>query len=206
VFATATIVPLPVWLRLRADPFYDTSYWQFLPSFFDVHLALSDFPFILQGEQCRVILLGAVPLAVLSGALVMEVDLAAWNRWAYLVFYLYGFLLAADARFVIAVRREAVAALLGAPVFVVSVALFAAHGGAGGEPFTDYALASVVGRSLLGAAGRLWSVAILGLLGSRGLRPARALTKGDSRSSTDRGVRVPQRGGPAHLRPAPAGR
>lgn len=50
VFATLTIIPVPQWLRLRADPAYDDSYLQFLPRFFDVHLEPSEFPFVVQGE------------------------------------------------------------------------------------------------------------------------------------------------------------
>src|SRR5215212_3085144 len=51
VFATLTIIPVPQWLRLKAaDPGYDESYLEFLRRFFDVHIGLSDFPFVVQGD------------------------------------------------------------------------------------------------------------------------------------------------------------
>src|SRR5262245_53381216 len=51
VFATLVLMPLPQWLREKsADSGYDESYWRFLPQFFDVHLDLSEFPFVIQGE------------------------------------------------------------------------------------------------------------------------------------------------------------
>ncbi|MEU4830783.1 acyltransferase [Streptosporangium sp. NPDC023615] len=51
VFATVAIVPVPQWLRLRADPAYRESYPEFLPRFFHVELDLAEFPFVLQGEH-----------------------------------------------------------------------------------------------------------------------------------------------------------
>ncbi|GAA3025284.1 acyltransferase [Streptosporangium longisporum] len=50
VFATVVIVPVPQWLRLRADPANRESYLEFLPRFFRVELDLAEFPFVLQGE------------------------------------------------------------------------------------------------------------------------------------------------------------
>ncbi|MGW7041304.1 acyltransferase family protein [Streptomyces avermitilis] len=52
VFATLVLNPLPQWLRLRsADPGYDEPYLAFLPHFYDVHVDLAEFPFLLQGEH-----------------------------------------------------------------------------------------------------------------------------------------------------------
>jgi surface polysaccharide O-acyltransferase-like enzyme len=51
VVATVTIVPVPVWFRLRGDPDYHQSYLQFWPTFFDARLDWSDFPFMLEGER-----------------------------------------------------------------------------------------------------------------------------------------------------------
>ncbi|MFG2381967.1 acyltransferase family protein [Streptomyces avermitilis] len=52
VFATLVLNPLPQWLRLRsADPGYGESYLAFLPHFYDVHIELAEFPFLLQGEH-----------------------------------------------------------------------------------------------------------------------------------------------------------
>ncbi|MFI6512403.1 acyltransferase [Streptosporangium sp. NPDC050855] len=50
VFATVAVVPVPQWLRLRADPANRESYLEFLPRFFRVELDLAQFPFVLQGE------------------------------------------------------------------------------------------------------------------------------------------------------------
>jgi Acyltransferase family len=50
VFATVTIVGVPQWLRLHADPAFHESYPRFLLRFFDVHLSPAEFPFLVQGE------------------------------------------------------------------------------------------------------------------------------------------------------------
>lgn len=212
VAATLTIIPVPQWLRLKAaDPGYDESYPRFLLRFFDVHIGLSNFPFVVRGEYFEtghlwfvvlllafsvmlaplaawlpsdrvarvraalasavarrgVVLLPALPVAVVGAALGMEEAFAGWSRWAYLLFFLYGFVLAADDRFRAAMRRDAV------PAAVIGIVLFcasgAALGSAGGDPFTDMTVHAAVARTLFGAAGWCWLVAILGLLD----RPAR---------------------------------
>ncbi len=48
VSGTVLLVPLPVWLRLRADPGYTESYRAFWPRFFRVRWEWSEFPFVLQ--------------------------------------------------------------------------------------------------------------------------------------------------------------
>jgi len=48
VFATLTLLPVPQWLRLRADPGYHESYPAFLPRFFDVRLEPAEFPFVVE--------------------------------------------------------------------------------------------------------------------------------------------------------------
>jgi hypothetical protein len=48
VAGTVLLVPLPVWLRLRADPGYTESYWAFWPRFFRIRWEWSEFPFVLQ--------------------------------------------------------------------------------------------------------------------------------------------------------------
>jgi glucans biosynthesis protein C len=212
VFATLTIIPVPQWLRRKAaDPGYDGSYPQFLTEFFDVHLELSDFPFVLDGEYFEtghlwfvvllltfslllaplaawlpagraarvrdalasavarrgVVLAAALPVALVAAVLGMEEPFAGWSRWAYLLFFLYGLLLAADDRFRVAMRHDAV------PAAVIGVVLFGAAGvalgTAGGDPFTDMTGHAIVARVLFGTAGWCWLVAILGLLD----RPAR---------------------------------
>jgi glucan biosynthesis protein C len=48
VAGTVLLVPLPVWLRLRADPGYTESYAEFWPRFFRVRVDWSEFPFLLR--------------------------------------------------------------------------------------------------------------------------------------------------------------
>jgi glucans biosynthesis protein C len=48
VAGTVLLVPLPAWLRLRADPDYTESYATFWPRFFRVRWDWSEFPFVLQ--------------------------------------------------------------------------------------------------------------------------------------------------------------
>jgi glucan biosynthesis protein C len=213
VFAILTILPVPQWLRLKAaDASYDESYPAFLLRFFDVHLSLSDFPFLVQGEYFEtghlwfvvlllffslllaplaarlarvpladavarqgVILLPAIPVALVGAVLGMEESFAGWSRWAYLLFFLYGFVLAADDRFREAMRRDA------RPAAVIGFLLFCgaglALGTAGGEPFTDMTVQAVVARVLFGLAGWCWLVAILGLL-DRPSRPSAPSSEG----------------------------
>ncbi|MFI6759734.1 acyltransferase [Micromonospora sp. NPDC050417] len=216
LFATVTIVPVPQWLRLRADPDYHESYLRFLPRFFDVRLAPADFPFVLQGEHFEtghlwfvvlllafslllapvarwlpaqwgsalrdrtaeavrhrgLVLLPAVAVGVVSAVLGLEEGFAAWHRWAYLLFFLCGFALAADERFRTAMRRDAVlAAALGLLLFAVGLPGFLAAGESG-DPFTDHTPLAIGARALYGATGWCWLVAILGLLDRRPRRPA----------------------------------
>jgi peptidoglycan/LPS O-acetylase OafA/YrhL len=108
-----------------------------------------------------VILLPGLPVAAVC-AVRMEEGLGAWSRWAYLLFFLYGFVLAGDARFDEAIRRHArVAAVLGVLLFAASAPAFV---GAEGDPLTDAAPLSVAGRVLFGLSGWCCLVAILGLL------------------------------------------
>ena len=68
------------------------------------------------------VLLPAVPVAVISALLGLEEGYAAWSRWAYLLFFLYGFALAADERFREAMRRDALpAAVLGLVLFLIGL-------------------------------------------------------------------------------------
>lgn len=213
VFATLTIMPVPQWLRLHANPDYHESYLRFLPRFFDVRFEPEDFPFVLQGEHFETghlwflvlllafslllapaarwlprerarqvrhrlavaaqrrgtALLPAVPLAVISALVGLEEALGGWSRWAYLLFFLYGLVLAADERFRAAMRRDAaLAAALGPAVFLIGMPGFlAASEAPGGDPFTDMTALAIGARALYGVAGWCVLVAILGLLDRR---------------------------------------
>ena len=207
VFATVTIIPVPPWLRLKADPSYHESYLRFLPRFFDVRLDLSDFPFVLRGQYFEfghlwfvvmllvwsivlaalvrwlpgghrarewlaagvrhrgAVLLAALPVAAITAVLGMEEPYAGWSRWAYLLFFLYGFVLASDDRFRAAMRRDAVPAAVAAVLLSLGglIGLLIA----GGDPFTDLTPFAIVARALYGAAGWCCLVAIMGLLDRR---------------------------------------
>ncbi|MEV5166495.1 acyltransferase [Streptomyces werraensis] len=124
------------------------------------------------GRRPVLLLLPALPLASVNALLGMEEDYAGWNRWAYLLFFAYGFLLADDERVRVPTRRAAVR------VGVLGVVLFAATAPgfvAGEDPFTAGTPAALATRALFGAAGWCWVLAILGLLDrpAGGPRPAR---------------------------------
>ncbi|WP_250037102.1 acyltransferase family protein [Paractinoplanes maris] len=208
VFTTLTLMPVPQWLRLKAaDPAYDESYPRFLLRFFDVHLSLSDFPFLIQGEHFEtghlwfvvllltfslilalvarwlpvdrlgfvsrrgvLLVVPAIPLIVVAAVLGMEEAFAGWSRWAYLLLFLYGFVLAADDRFRTGMRRDA------KPAAIVGFLLFGASGlllsTDEGEPFTDLTAHAIAARVVFAAAGWCWLVAILGLLDRGPREPA----------------------------------
>jgi peptidoglycan/LPS O-acetylase OafA/YrhL len=234
VFATITMIPVPQWLRLRADSEYHESYLRFLPLFFDVRLEPAEFPFVLQGQYFEtghlwfvvlllvfslmlaplvrwfphdrgrrirdrlavaaqrrgVVLLPAVPVALISALLGLEEGYAAWSRWAYLMFFLYGFVLAADERFRAAMRRDAVsAAVLGLALFLIGLPGFLVAGDQGGDPFTDMTALAIGARTLYGAAGWCWLVAILGLLDRRRSAPP---VKPDPAAEQSRSTESPQ--------------
>ncbi|UUU22306.1 acyltransferase family protein [Streptomyces sp. DSM 40750] len=118
------------------------------------------------------LLLPAVPLALINALLGMEEDFAGWNRWAYLLFFLCGYALADDPRVRAALRRAAV------PVGVLGLVLFAGTApgfmaaGDGDDPFTAWTSLALVTRGLFGAAGWCWVLAILGLLDRPRPRPS----------------------------------
>ncbi|WP_067171372.1 acyltransferase family protein [Microtetraspora niveoalba] len=232
LFATLTILPVPQWLRLRADPGYHESYLRFLPRFFDVHLDLTEFPFIVRGEHFEsghlwfvvmllayalllaplarwlprergrrmrepaaaavrwrgaILALPAVPVAPITALAGMEESFAGWSRWAYLLFFLYGFVLASDERFRTAMRRDALLAVavallllaIGMPGFLI------AGDAPGANPFTDMTALAIGVRTLYGAAGWCCLVAILGLLDRR----RSALTAARDAAASDRSRR-----------------
>lgn len=113
-----------------------------------------------------VILLPALPLALICALDGMEEGYAGWSRWAYLLFFAYGVLLAGDERFRAAMRRDAVpAAVLGAVLLLAGMPLFLSI--EDGDPFTDLTAVAVTARFLYGITGWCWVLAILGLLDRR---------------------------------------
>ncbi|MEU7820760.1 acyltransferase [Catellatospora sp. NPDC049133] len=123
------------------------------------------------GRRGLVLLLPALPLALITALDGMEEGYAGWSRWAYLLFFLYGVVLAGDDRFREAMRREAVlAAVAGAVLMAVGMPLFFAVAEGGGDPLTDLTGTAVLMRALYGMTGWCFVVAILGLLDRRARR------------------------------------
>ncbi|GAA1412137.1 acyltransferase family protein [Catellatospora coxensis] len=120
------------------------------------------------GRPALVVLLPALPLALITALDGMEESHAGWSRWAYLLFFLYGCLLAGDDRFRDAMRRAAVlAAVAGAVLLAAGMPLFFVVAEGGGDPFTDLTGTAVLMRALYGMTGWCFVVAILGLLDRR---------------------------------------
>ncbi|WP_425247182.1 acyltransferase family protein [Streptomyces sp. NEAU-NA10] len=118
-------------------------------------------------DRPALLLLPALPLALLNVVLGMEEGFAGWNRWTYLLFFLYGYALADDERSRACMRRLAV------PVGVAGLVLFVATApgfSAADDPFTDRTPLALLTRALFSAAGWCWVVAILGLLDRRRAR------------------------------------
>jgi glucan biosynthesis protein C len=112
-----------------------------------------------------VVLLPAFLTSAICAFIGMEEAFAGWSRWAYLLFFLCGFLLASDERFRLAMRRDATkAAIVGVLVFAVCGPVLLT---AGDDPFTAMTAQAIVARALFGFAGWCWVVAILGLLDRR---------------------------------------
>ena len=128
------------------------------------------------------IFLLALPIAVIEAAL--GTDLAGgWNQSAYLVFLIYGYLLAADARFgqiLCAYRkRSLVLAVVGSTGGMVGFAIVAKS--TDSDPLQAYDLASVMLRFFKGIVGWCWLAAILGFLEDARNKWQRARGPRDSR-------------------------
>ncbi|MGN6239404.1 MAG: acyltransferase family protein [Cellulosimicrobium cellulans] len=131
------------------------------------------------------VLAPAVVVGVVCALHELEEGFAAWSRWGYLLFFLGGFVLASDARFRAAVRRDAgIAGLVGLGVFAVGMVLFLGPAGEV-DAFTGRGAGAVAFRVLYGVAGWCWVLALLGLLDRWGARrrsvaaaPAAAATPG----------------------------
>ena len=131
------------------------------------------------GKPWAIFLL-ALPVAVIEAALGTE-ESGGWNRYAFIPFLLYGFLLAADPRFGEAIRRHARAALLvGIPAMVVLVGLgFYLTEVPGQDPAVAYDGWSVLWRFVKGIGAWAWIVVIMGaamsLVRGRQQQPAPAV-------------------------------
>jgi surface polysaccharide O-acyltransferase-like enzyme len=122
-------------------------------------------------DHIWLIVIAGVPLAVLDAGLSEEVGLAGWNRYSYGVLILYGYLVASDREFGVAIRQHRRTALVGGSLaFGVVAALILGSGRDVGELMVEYDLASVVMRAAKAFSGWLWVVAILGFAGGSGKR------------------------------------
>jgi hypothetical protein len=109
----------------------------------------------------------ALPLAAIQTTLGGEVGLAGWNRYAYALFILYGFLIAADGRYSRSFKRN------WKPAIVLGIVTFLAYLGIyivrtevqGADPFLDDDPASLAFRFIFVLSGWFWIIAILGLAG-----------------------------------------
>jgi len=116
------------------------------------------------------VLVPAAAVGAVCAAHELEEGFAAWSRWAYLLFFLGGVVLASDERVRAAVRRDAgLAALAGLGAFAVGMALFLGPAQEVGA-FTGDGAAQLAFRILYGVAGWCWVVALLGYLDRWGAR------------------------------------
>lgn len=117
-------------------------------------------------------LLPALPIAALAAAVDAEVNIAAWNRWGYALFFLFGYLLACDPRFTLALQRVRRTALLGAAVSLALMAVVYGILGSASEdadPLQDMDPGARGFRFVFAVAGWLTVAALIGYL-SRGRR------------------------------------
>ncbi|MFC1997608.1 acyltransferase [Chloroflexota bacterium] len=142
-----TLVLLPLWLFLRRPA------GQRLVDRFGDFCALPWAIFSL-----------ALPIAIIEAALGTEFA-GGWNRYAYIPFLIYGFLMAADGRLGHAFQRHRRSALI---LGLVALLLYFAGSYMLGpavqlDAQTEYDPAHVLFRSLKGFAGWFWVVVIMGV-------------------------------------------
>lgn len=111
------------------------------------------------------IFLLALPIAAIEAALGTEYS-GGWNRYAYIPFIIYGFLIAADPRIGKAIQRQWKKALV---LGIVTLLIYLAGGYmletvVEFEGQTDYSLGAVLFRFWKGIAAWFWVVAIMGLV------------------------------------------
>lgn len=112
------------------------------------------------------LLLLGLPVAAVCAVIGLAEEFGGWDRWAYLVFFLYGFLLVTDRDFRTAMRRDRVpAAVAAVALLAVGMPGFILVGqDPGTDPFRDLTPLAVGVRTLYGLAGWCALVAILGAL------------------------------------------
>jgi peptidoglycan/LPS O-acetylase OafA/YrhL len=168
------LCPLPVWLELKSQQGYDRGYLAFYPDVLLLAWTFLLLPLLVwlrddgrhaidraaSGVRVRprsLLVVPALGLATVCAATPMEEPHAAWGRWAYLLFFLLGYLLAADPRFPAVARRQRwTAVLVGLTVFLLSGAAFATYGDVE-QAFVAYdphALVAIVGMTVPPAEGR----------------------------------------------------
>ncbi|WP_327085940.1 acyltransferase [Nonomuraea sp. NBC_01738] len=173
---------LPRFFHVRFDPggfpfvvrgvFFETGHLWFVVLLFAFSLLLAPlvrwFPVegsrlpALASTRAGLLLLG-VPVAVAAAAAGLGEALGGWNRWAYLVFFLYGFLFAAEPEVRAAIRRQArFAAVAGFLVLAAGVPGFVMTSAA--DVFTGLTPAAIGVRALYGMAAWCLLVALVGLL------------------------------------------
>ncbi|NCF67495.1 MAG: acyltransferase family protein [Chloroflexi bacterium] len=111
----------------------------------------------------------AIPLAAIQITLGAKVEVAVWNPYAYALFIVYGFLIAADSRFGRSFQKNWKAAImLGSLCFLSYMGFYLyviLSEVQGADPFRDFDLASLGFRFFFALCGWFWIVAILGLAG-----------------------------------------
>jgi hypothetical protein len=128
----------------------------------------------------------ALPIAAIESAL--GTDMAGgWNQNAYIIFLVYGYLLAADARIRKATGRywkiNFAMAIIGSLGGVIGFSLITDSTHA--DPLKGYELASVILRFFKGFVGWCWTIAILGVI-EHARQERRETASRPSRSNTSK--------------------
>jgi hypothetical protein len=113
----------------------------------------------------RILLLG-LPVGGIEAALQSE-NYGGWNRYVFLLLFLYGFVIASDARLSRAIRRHGtVAVVLVIPATAFGFAVYVRAAQAGVYLGHGHALEAVLWRMLKGVGAWWWVTALLGLGGA----------------------------------------
>lgn len=111
----------------------------------------------------RIVLLPAIPIAIIEMVSSLDVT-GGWSRFVYLPLLLYGFVFAADHRFIDTMARSLVpAAIAGTVGFGLTLAIGYFLAQAGRDPVADHDAVGLTWRFTQGIVGWTWTVVILGL-------------------------------------------